>query len=191
MKILRKIKFWSEDLWQTLCLNKWKTIVCALVAIVGVIIGGIFVKVFQYTWWYNNRCDYAYKLFEGGFGLFFSFLIWTAVFYGCLLCCNLMPSLKYLSLAVLFFACFYCGANTAAAIICWSVWGVLFTVLVTLVEVVGYFLACLVNCCEISACRSIREAFCDTKPALKILIAAFVAKIIVFFIILQLLTAII
>ncbi len=191
MKVLRKIKFGAEDLWQTLCVHKWKTTVCALVAIVGVAVGGVFVKTFAYSWWYNNRCEYAYKLFEGNFGLLFSFLLWTAVFYGCLLACQLIPSIKYVSLVALAAACFYCGANTAAAIMCWSVWGILFALLVTSIEVVGYFLSCLLCCCQPAACRSVREAFCDTKPALLILIGAFAAKFIAFFIILRLLTAVI
>ena len=191
MRIFTKIKFSVEDLLQKICVNKWKSIVCAVAAIAGLVVGAVFVNVFSYSWWYENRCNYAYSLFEGGFGLFFSFLLWTAVYFLCLAMCNVFPSTKYLSCAALFAACFYCGANTMAAILYWSVWGVLFALLVTAVEVVGYFAACLVTCCEPSCCRTLKEAFCDAKLCFWVLAAAFLVKIVCFFVILRIITAVI
>ena len=191
MRLFRTCKLVWEDSWQKLCHNKWKTICCALVAVAGVVVGVVLTNVFRYSWWFENRCEYASKLFDGGFGLFFSFLLWTAVYFLCLAMCNVFPSTKYLSCAALFAACFYCGANTMAAILYWSVWGVLFALLVTAVEVVGYFAACLVTCCEPSCCRTLKEAFCDAKLCFWVLAAAFLVKIVSFFVILRIITAVI
>ena len=191
MKLFRKIKLTCEDIWQQACDHKWKTLICALVAVVGTVVGVALFKAFEYSWWYLNRCDYATKLFEGGFGLFFSFLIWSAAFYILLLCCNLVPQTKYLAMVLLFVACFYCGANTAATVTYWSVWGILFAILVTLVEIIGYMFSVLCSCCMPSACRTIRESFCDTKRSFHIIIAAFLLKTVMFFVILRLLTSVI
>lgn len=191
MRIFTKIKFSVEDLLQKICVNKWKSIVCAVAAIAGLVVGAVFVNVFSYSWWYENRCNYAYSLFEGGFGLFFSFLLWTTVFYLCIVCCQIVPRFKYFSCAVLFAACFYVGANTAAAVICWSMWGILFALLVSLAEAVGYWLACISCCCLPAAYRTFKEAICDTKQSLAILLASLLIKILTFFVILRLLTAVI
>lgn len=191
MKIFRKVKFTLEDVWQKICVHKWISLACALVATAGLVLGIVFVNAFRYTWWFENRCNYAYSLFEGGFGLFFAFLFWTAVFYLCIAFCNMFPRTKYLACAALFVACLYCGANTAAAVICWSVWGILFACLVSLAEVLGYMVAALLVCCEPSACRTFKEACCDSKQSFKVLLAAFSVKIVSFFIILRILTAVI
>lgn len=191
MRMLHLLKRGCDDVWDKLCNHKWKSIICTLTAIAGIVVGVVLFKVFSYGWWYYNRCDYAVRLFNGGFSLFFSFLLWTAVFYLCLVSCNLIPQTRFLTYVALFIACLYCGANTAATIECWSVWGILFAVLVTLFEVIGYYLACLVVCCEPSACRSFRESVCDTKQSLAILCTAFIVKIICFFVILGILTAVI
>lgn len=185
------MKLCCEDIWQQACNHKWKTLVCLLVAVVGTAVGVVLLNVFKYTWWYFNRCEYATKLFDGGFGLFFSFLIWTTIFYFVLICCNLLPQTKYFVFLPLFVAALYCGANTAAAIECWSVWGILFAILVTSVELCGYFIA-VVCCCSLPAtCRTFRESFCDARLSLKVLLAAFLIKNIMFFAILRILTSII
>lgn len=191
MKIFRKLQFSAEDLRQTVCNHKWLALVCTLVAAVGITIGAIFVNIFEYSWWYDNRIDCAIRLFDGGFGLIFSFLLWAAVYYACLLCCQLTPHTKYLCCAALFVACFYCGANTAATVICWSLWGILFAILVTVVEVLGLLLSCFAACCQAACTRTLREAFCDTKASFYILACAFAVKIFTFFVILRLLTAVI
>ena len=191
MGLFRLVKRGCQDLWDKLCNHKWRSIICALVAIAGIVVGVVLLKVFRYGWWYNNRCDYALRLFEGGFSLFFFFLLWTAVFYLCVVGCSVVPQTKFLLYTLLFVACLYCGANTAAAIVCWSVWGVLYTILVTLFEVVGYYLATLVACCEPTSCRNFKESLCDTKQSLAVLAVAFFVKIICYFVILRILTAVI
>ena len=191
MKLFRGIKLTLEEIWQNICNHKWRSVICLAFAVMGVIVGIIFVNIFQYSWWYGNRYEYSARLFEGGFGLAFSFLLWTGIFYLFLLCCCLVPQTKYLCCASLFVACFYCGANAATAIICWSVWGILFAILVSAAEIVGYCVACILVCCENSCNRTLREAVCDTKLALKVLAAAFTVKFVCFFVILRVITAVI
>lgn len=191
MGLILILKRGCEDIWDKLCNHKWKSLICALIAIAGVVVGVALFKAFSYGWWYNNRCNYAIRLFNGGFSLFFSFLLWTMVFYLCIVCCNIIPQTRFLTYILLFVACLYCGANTAAAIVCWSVWGILYAVLITFFEVIGYYLACLAVCCEPLTCSSLRESISDTKQSFAVLCIAFVVKIICFFVILRLLTAVI
>ncbi len=187
----RKIKYFFDDIWQNVCNHKWKTLICVITAVVGFVLGIVFFKVFSYSWWYYNRCDYASKLFVGSFSLFFSFLLWFAVYYLCMLICCMLPRMCFASYIILAIACLYCGANTAATVSSWSVWGILFALLVTAVEVAGYILACLSVNCLPKICRNFKEAFCDAKQCLCILGVAFVAKTVMFFLILHVITAII
>lgn len=178
-------------MWEKLCNHKWRAILCALVAIAGIVVGGVFFNIFKYSWWYFNRWYYAENLFTGGFSLFVSFVVCALLFYLCLVVCNLHTSFRFLSYIVLFVACFYCGANTTAAIVCWSVWGILFALLATLPEAMGFYLATFYACCEYPECRSFKEAICDLRPCLYVLLISQLAKIIGFFVILRVLTAII
>ena len=185
------LRCYCDDVWDRLRNNKWKSILTALVCIAGIAVGAVLFNVFKYGWWFANRVNYAEKLFQGNFALFFSFLLWTAAFYVCMLLCNLVPATRFLNYVLLFVACLYCGANTAAVIYCWTVWGVLFAIFATLWEVIGYFLACITTCSEPSSCRKLNEAFCDFKSTLVVLCVAFIVKIIGFFVILKIITAII
>ena len=191
MGCFRLITNYCEDVWDRLRNNKWKSILTALVCVAGIALGAVLFNVFKYGWWFDNRVSYAEKLFQGSFSLFFSFLLWTAAFYFCMLLSNLIPATRFLNYFLLFVACFYCGANTAAAIYCWTVWGVLFAIFATLWEVIGYYLACIATCTEPTGCSKLNEAFCDFKPTLAVLIVAFLIKIIGFFVILKIITAII
>ena len=179
------------DIWEIMRCHRWRSLICALSAIVGIVIGVVLFNVSKYGWWYGNRIAYAERLFNGGFSLFFIFLLWTAIFYLCLVFSNIYPVTKFLNCVVLFVSCLYVGANAIATIVCWSVWGVLFCIFVALEEVIFHFLACLVAFSEPSSCRTVREAFCDFRPCLRILFIAFVVKIVGYFVILRLITAVI
>ena len=191
MGCFHSLKRHCEEIWDKLCNRKWKSILTALVCGAGIAVGVTFFYVFKYGWWFENRIEYAEKLFNGGFSLFFSFLLWSAIFFLGILLCNLLPSTRFLTYVLLFVACLYCGANTAAAIYCWSVWGVLFIIFATLWEVLGYYLACISACSEPACCRKFTEAFDDFKQCLGILCVAFFVKIIGFFVILKIITAVI
>lgn len=191
MKCLCLVKNFCEDIKCKICNNKLKAVLCALVALAGVILGFVLFKVFSYTWWYNNRCAYADKIFAGGFSLLFNFLLGYAAFYIVSLLCGLSSKTRILALAVLFIGCLYCGANTAAVVAFWMVWGILYAVFAVLVQVAGFCICCFIICCNPTPCSSFAEIICDTKPALIILAASFVAKFVGFFVILKIITAVI
>ena len=191
MGCFRYLKFTCIDIWEKMCNHKWKSLICALSAIAGIIIGVVLFNVSKYGWWYGNRIAYAERLFNGGFSLFFFFLLWMTILYFALIFSNLHPATHFLNCVLLFVCCFYVGANTASTIVCFSVWGVLFCILVSVAEVISYYLVCLVAFCEPSSCRTLREAFCDFRQCATILAVAFVVKIIGFFVILRLITAVI
>ena len=191
MSCFRYFKSTCLDIWVKLCNNKWRSVFCALSAIAGIVVGVVLFNVNKYGWWYGNRIVYAEKLFYGGFSLFFIFLLWTVIFYLCLVLCNINPVTRFLNYVLLFLSCFYCGANTAAVIVCWSVWGVLFCIFVTVAEVISCYLVCFVAFCEPALCRTWRETFCDFRQCASILVAAFIVKIVGYFIILRLITAVI
>lgn len=191
MGIFRLIKIQFEDTWQKICSHWLKTLTCIVVALSGVIVGVVLFNIAPYSWWYFNRYTYAEGLFNGGFALLLSFVVSALFFYFCIVLCNLVPFTRYLSQIVLFVACLYCGANTAAAVVCWSLWGVMFAIFATFIEVVGYCLCCAVSLCEYPACRTLKEAFCELKICFWVLILALMLKIVGFFVILKILTAII
>ena len=191
MSCFRFIRLSCIDIWDKICNHRWKSLLCALCSIAGIIVGVVLFNVSKDGWWYENRIAYAERLFCGGFSLFFLFLLWTVILYFCLIFSNIHPATKFLNCVILFVCCLYCGANTAAAIVCWSVWGVLFCILVTVAEVISYYIVCFVALCEPSSCRTLRETFCDFRQCATILAVAFVVKIVGFFIILRIITAVI
>ena len=164
---------------------------CVAVATVGVTVGVVLFNTFNYSWWYYNRCAFAETLFAGGFSLFFFFLAASLAYYACIVLSNLIPQTRFLNYALLFVAGFYCGANTAACVVCWSVWGVFFAILVALPEIVTYTLATFLTACQYPACRRLKESWCDFQQSLLMLAIGFVVRIITFFVILKLLTAVI
>ena len=191
MGIFCRIKRYFEDLWAKICECKWRALACALIAAAGIALGVALFKAFAYSWWYFNRSAFAETLFTGGFSLFFFFLIGSFAYFFCIVLCNLMPQTRFLNYFLLFVAGFYCGANTAATIECWSVWGVFYTILVALPEIVTYMLATFLASCEYPTCRRFRESWRDFLPCLMILAIGFVVKILTFFVILKIITAVI
>ena len=186
-----RIKRYFEDLWHRICECRWKALLCAVIAVAGVAVGVALLKAFSYSWWYDNRCAFAEKLFAGGFSLFFFFLAGSLAYYLCIVLCNLLPQTRFVNLVLLFFAGFYCGANTAATVECYSVWGVLFAIFVALPELAAYSIASFFAACEYPACRRFRESWCDFRQSLFILAVGFAIKIVGFFIILKIITAVI
>ena len=191
MSCFRYLRYTCIDIWDNICNHKWRSLICALSAIAGIVVGVVLFNVSKDGWWYDNRIAYAEKLFNGGFSLFLFFLLWYVILYLCLIFSNISPVTKFLNCVLLFVCCFYCGANTAATIVCWSVWGVLFCIFVTVPEVIGYYLVCCVAFCEPTSCRTLRETFCDFRLCIIILTAAFIVKIVGFFVILRIITAVI
>lgn len=186
-----RIRRYFEDLWHKLCEHKWRACLCSLIAVAGLAVGMALFKAFSLSWWYFNRCAFAETLFEGRFSVFFFFLIGSLAYFLCIVLCNLIPQTRFLNFLLLFVGGFYCGANTAAAIECWSVWGVFFLILVTLPELAAYMLASFLAWREYPTCRRFREAYSDFKQCLIILAIGFAVKIFTFFVILRLLTAVI
>ena len=186
-----KIKRYFEDLWAKICECKWRALASAAIGVIGVVVGVALFKAFSYTWWYFNRLSFAETLFAGGFSLFFFFLIGSLAYFLCIVACNLIPQTRFLVWVLLFIAGFYCGANTAAAIECWSIWGVFYAILVTLPEIVAYVLACFLAICEYPTCRRFREAFCDFRQCLVVLAVGCAVRVLTFFVILKIITAII
>lgn len=191
MSCFRYLRLTFLDIWEKICIYKWKTLICVLSAIAGIVVGVVLFNVGKYGWWYNNRISYAEKLFYGGFSLFFGFLLWNVVLYLCIIFSNIIPATNFLNCVILFVSCLYASANTAAAIVCWNVWGVLFCILVTVVEIVGNYLTCFVAFCEPTTCRTLRETFCDFKQCATILCVAFIVKFLSFFVILRVITTVI
>ena len=191
MGCFRYLKTTCIDIWENICNHRWKSLIVVLFAIAGIVVGVVLFNVSKYGWWYGNRIAYAERLFNGGFSLFFFFLLWSVVLYFILIFSNIHPSTNWLNCVILFVCCFYAGANTTATITCFSVWGVLFCIFVTLPEIIGYYIVCFVAFCEPSSCRTFRETMCDYRQCAIILAFAFVVKIIGFFVILRIITAVI
>ena len=191
MSFFCRIRRYFEDLWHKICACRWKALLCVVIATLGVAVGVALFKAFAFSWWYYNRCAFADKLFMGGFSIFVLFVIGSLVYYLVIVSCNLIPQTRFLNFVLLFVAGFYCGANTAATIECWSVWGVLYAILVALPELITYILASFLASCEYPACRTFRESLCDFRHCLLILGIGLAIKTLTFFVILQIITAVI
>ena len=191
MGIFCTIRRYFEDLWHRICECKWKALASSAIAVAGVAVGVAIFKALSYSWWHFNRLAFAETLFSGGFSLVLTFLLCSLLYYVCIVLCNMIPHTRFVNFVILFIAGFYCGANTAAVIECFAVWGVLYAILVALIDLVGYVLASFLAWCEQPACRTFRESWCDFRPSLRILAASLLVKIFTFFVILKLITALI
>ncbi len=185
------IRYLLDDIWHKIVCNRFKAIICSIIAVAGVAVGVAFFCAFNYGWWYWNRCNFAQKIFEGGFGVLIIFLISYILIFICIALCNMLACTKYLSCFVIFISALYCGANTAALIVCSTVWGVLFAVLISLAEVLILAVTCFLSCCEISMKRSFCESLRDFKSVAFVLTVGFIYKIFAFFVVLKILTAVI
>ena len=191
MKCISLLKNFCQDIKYKICANKLKMLLCGIISLVGVVLGFVLLHVFSYTWWYSNRCTYAEKIYGGGFSLVFDFLLGYAIFYLATVICNLSPKARFLVFVVLLVGCLYCGANAAAVISIWTVWGVMYAAFAMAVQLAGFCLCSFAICCMPSACQSFGEIIRDTKSALLIIVASFIVKILGFFVILKILTAVI
>ena len=186
-----RIKRNFEDLWAKICERKWRALICVAIAVIGIAVGVALFKAFSYSWWYFNRCAFAESLFMGGFSLIFFFLIGACAYFFCIVLCNLIPQTVFLNYLVLFIAGFYCGANTAATIECWSVWGIFYAILVALPEILCYTVASFLAACEYPSRRRFGESCRDFHNCMVILAIGFAVRILTYFVILKTITAVI
>lgn len=177
------------DLKCRLCACKWRAIFCGIICLLGIVLGAVLFNISQYNWWYSNRCSFAEQLVNGGFGVLLSFAISSAILFLLLTLCSMSFGTHFLVYFVLATFSFYCGANSAAIIICYGVFGIIYVLLVATIEIIGLFVVCFLCICEKSCRRTFCEAFRDLKPCLFVILITLLAKIISFFVILRLITA--
>lgn len=189
MKVFVRISRFAEDIVNKLRACKWKAVLCAVLSVVGLVLGIVLFRLANYNWWYTNRCDYAQTLVYGNFGAAISFVIQYAVLFTITLICNMYPPVRFLLYVEYFVFMLYCGANIAALIVCFGILGVLYTILVAIAEVVAVYLIFFLCACECACRRTFKEAFCDMKYALYMFICLLIAKIICIFVVLRLITA--
>lgn len=191
MGFLSYIKYSFCDLFDKVRCFKWKFVLCAIVTVIGFVLGIVFFSVFAYGWWYYNRCTYASKLMEAGFNVLISFVITAVLVYLAFVLCNMTRITHYLALIVNFVACFYCGATVAALFTYSVMWGVLYALFVALPWLVTMCFCCFVCLCEAPICRSFCESARDSKALSFVLAIGLACKILTLFVILKILTMLI
>ncbi|MCM1533484.1 MAG: hypothetical protein NC099_02405 [Corallococcus sp.] len=164
---------------------------CAIVCALGIVVGVALYCAFKYGWWYYNRYCFADLLFGGGFKPFLVFAAHYAIMFLLFSLCNMFKRTRWLSYLFTFVYCLYCGANTAALIEYAPLWGILYIILIAVEETFILSVSCFMCCCEEPMRRSFIESVRDLKLVVFVLITGFIYKIISFFVILKLLTALI
>lgn len=180
-----------DDIVCNICANKWRFIFCSIVCLLGAACGIALFYAFQYGWWYFNRCDFANKLMEGGFTILLVFIGTTALSYLCIILCNILKETCRLSCVVLFVSSLYLGATAVALITMSIMWGVLYIIFIAIEDFAINCFTCFVCCNEKPICRRFPEAVCDLKQAALVMAVGLIYKIIAYFVILKILTAVI
>jgi len=188
MKIFCCTNFF-DDILNKLRAYKWRAVFCAVLSIIGIVLGVVLFNAAEYDWWYMNRCSFADRIFNGGFSLFFYFFFTSAVYFLLLVLCGMRRFTQFICLIILTVYSLYCGANAAAVIVCYKVYGILFVILVVTVEAAGYFLACFLCMCECACQKTFKESCRDLRGVFCVVLLNFLVKIICFFVVLRILTA--
>ena len=185
------IKYKFCDIFCKVRERRWTFVFCAAVTLIGFILGIVFFCISNYGWWYYNRCSYASKLPEAGFGVFMSYLFACVVLYLLYALCNMTRVTHYLTFFVNLVACIYCGATTAAVFVYSTVWGIMYVITLVLIWLTTMCFAYFCCMIEPPVCRSFTESICDSKELQFVLFVGFVCKIISMFVILKILTMLI
>ncbi len=191
MGFIHYIKNTVYDIGYKICAYKWRFIMCAVFCVAGIACGIAFFYAFQYGWWYFNRCEFANKLMAGGFSAFLLFLLSYLVLYLILILCNMLKETYWLCCVATFIACLYVGATVVALFTVSVIWGVLFVILIALEDIAVYCMSCFVCLCEKPICRKFDEAVRDFHQVGILLALGFIYKIVAFFVIMKILTAVI
>lgn len=168
-----------------------KVLLCAFVAVCGIVLGIVAYNLAQYSWWGTNRCDYAYKLLYGGFfAMLLSYVLCAAVI-SFALCCSAWWNARWLCVVVAFAVSFYFGANCCAVCAYSGFLGVLYAVLLLLAEEAINLLTCFWVFSEFCCCGNLRQAFQCVKLPIFLQIASIFVKLFIIFALLRTLTALI
>lgn len=184
------LRFFFDDIWQQLRTNKRRVLLCCLVTVAGVALGVVLFGTSQMGWWYANRCNFVFKLLYGGFFEVLVSCVVSATVISLLLClCSVWQWTRFLCYPILVIVSMYFGAHCCAICSCAGFLGVLYLVFFLLTEQLLNMLCCfcVVNNC---ACRNtFREAVRECRIILILQIAGILAKMLIIFLLLRLLTA--
>lgn len=185
------LKYSFCDIFDKVRMCKWKFILCASISVIGFVLGIVFFNISDCGWWYYNRCAYAIKLLEAGFGVLISFVVICAIVYLIYVLCNMTRPTHFLPLIVNLIICIYCGATIAAICQQSVLLGVLYAIIVGLGWLITMCFACFVSICELAICRTFCESAQDSKQLLFVLAIGLIYKTIALFVILKILTTLI
>lgn len=182
--------FW-EDVTSQLRNCKRKVAACCVAALLGLVLGIVLFGI-NYNRWYCNRCWFVEKLVYGGFFTILLCYLSCAALVSFLLCaCLLTPWTHYLCYATLFVVSVYFGANCRAVFACaGALFGALYLV-VLIFEQAANMLCCFLAVCNCACKRTLFEAFFDAKPVVFLQFCAVIAKILIIFVPLRIITAVI
>lgn len=168
-----------------------RLILCAVISLVGFGLGIALFYISNYGWWYYNRCNFASRIINMGFGLFLSYLAECVVIYVLLALCNMTRVTHCFAYVIDLLACLYGGATMAAVFVYSVMWGILYLLLIAIVWAAVVCVACFLCVCEPPICRSFCESIRDMNLALFALAVGFVYKIAALFVVIKILTALI
>ncbi len=164
MGAFSNLKYGAQDVWQQLRVNKTRVVLCCVCAVGGIGLGIALFYLSYGNWWYCNRCEFAQSLWCSGFGgILAKFLFASLLVCASLWCVTLWKWSKNFCYLVLLIASLYCGANCCAFFVLMGGWGVLYVLLVLLVEQLINMLCCFLTSCICACRRTVKEAFRECK----------------------------
>lgn len=185
------LDLFARDLLQRLRTERNKVFVCAVAAVLGIVLGIVAYNVTQCSWWGANRCNYAYKLLYGGFFTLLLSYVLCACAISLVLCCSSWRNIQWLCVVTMFVVSIYFGANCCAVCVYSGFLGVLYVLLVLLPEEFINWLSCFFAFSEPCCGGSFRMGLQNVKLSIFVQIFGIFVKILIIFALLRTLTALI
>ena len=177
MSFIYFIKDKLADIYNLLIANKLRSIILAICYVVAFILGivissGTFSNDSTMTIFVKRCC-------QGNIvGVIFTLVLWTLITYAVIIVYYTYCKVSFLPYLFAVLDAFRCGSNIYALVYFCGLWGVLFSLLILIVQLLGNYVALSISTSEKCCNNSFRESFCDTKPSATVLVVCLIIQII-------------
>ena len=177
MSFIYYIKDKLADIYNLLRANKLRSIILAICYVVAFILGivissGTFSNESTKTIFVKRCC-------QGNIvALILTLFLWALTTYAVIIVYCTYCKASFLPYLFAVLDAFRCGSNIYALVYFCGLWGVLFSLLILFVQLLGNYVALAISTSEKCCNNSFRESFCDTKPCATILVVCLIIQII-------------
>lgn len=175
MSFIYFIKDKLADIYNLLRANKLRSIILAICYVVAFILGivissGTFSNESTMTIFVKRCC-------QGNIvALILTLYLWALTTYAVIIAYCTYCKASFLPYLFAVLDAFRCGSNIYSLVYFCGLWGVLYSLLVLFVQLIGNHIA-LSICTSVKCCNnSFKEGFCDSKPSLTVLIVSLIIQ---------------